>query len=165
MPRSLVGIHGKRFTYNNKNGIALFSVKVGEEAELAQLSGDKSAIHRQAEIRQVETNFFKDVGFSESYINAFEDYEAKWSNLADSVNCPNLKLWVMSKNDLAAMGIRGMGSFWEPASVADAKATASALGVAPEAVFYGNINEFRKSCLQNGLGDRLKKIFHLLHVH
>ena len=158
MPGSLVGIHNKRFHYREKDRILSLN---------ANVDTDKARIMATPEIRQgyrealrLEHDFFAKNGISTRYHDIYTAFDTARGKLvpAAPARCRNIDLWILTRPQLESMGVKGIGSFWAPASAAEARSSAAKLGLREELVFFGSPEQLADLCKPTVM-ERLRALF------
>jgi hypothetical protein len=157
LPGSLIGIHGKTYSYNYKDKPLTFSAN--DKNQVIAASGDPSAPAQIAALDRAERAFNAAVGVSSAYHDAYDRYTAQYRS-APAGSCPAVDYWILRRRDLEKMGVGGMGAVWEPVDQAAAGNAAARFGFNPKTVFFGDPAALAARCQPaSGLMAKLRALF------
>ena len=154
-PGSLVGIHSKRFYY--QDGDKILALNTSVDKDRAKIMAEPVSRRQYGELLRLEREFYAKAGIASGYHDAYAAFDAARSPV-QAANCRNVDLWILSRSQLEAMGVKGFGAFWAPASAAEARNTAVKLGLAENRIFFGSPAELAALCKPT-LMERLRALF------
>jgi hypothetical protein len=149
LPGSLIAIHGKRVGYGMEND-RVYSVSSRDQYQLLKLGNETKIRGQLAALSKIESAFYSRVDVKMDYYDAFEKYavfsEKELKANKPMKSCRKIDAWILSRDDLAHMGVTGMDAVWAPTSQNEAEAAASALGLAPSQIYFGSAQKLVAMC-------------------
>jgi len=157
-PGSLVGIHGKRSGYQDGDRYVVLNTSTPEEQ--ARIMGKPDARRQFDELARLDREFYAKNGISTRHLDAYAAFDTArgWNKPAAPAKCRNVDLWILTRPQLEAMGVKGFGTFWQPASAAEARSSAVKLGLREDQVFFGSPEELADLCKPT-LMERVRALF------
>lgn len=150
---SLIGIHENQFSLYNKGQIIKLS---GNETYSALLKLKKqSAIELYENNKKLIRNFQNEYSVNLSLINAYYSFISRQKvyygddslNIKDwDLHCPEIKLWLLNREQLELMGVKGINSFWFPSSEFEKVKSLEFNRNMKNNVFFGQLNELNSFC-------------------
>ena len=157
LPGSLVGIHGKTYSYAFQDKPLM--LRSSDSKQIVAASGDPSAAAQVAAFDKAERTFYRNIGVSMTYLDDFERYSAAYRS-APAASCPALEFWILRRKDLEKMGVTGMGAIWEPLDRAAAGAAGARFGFNPKTMFLGDPAALAAQCRPaSGFMAKLRGLF------
>lgn len=160
LPGSVVGIHQTSATIA-RQGPSVHAeddaVMPMQTAAVRMLEEGRVSAYYQLLAQQLgERRFYADFGIDPTLNRIYTSYaarrDARRMAFGDprfqDATCPNLRMWVLDKQQLISMGITGISAFWYPRSQADWDRVA-ALGVPTSQLFHGTAAELDTLCRDN----------------
>lgn len=153
LPGSFVGIHSNTYWYLEK-GVSKEGTYEQVENVLKK-SSDKQRLEYLVQLKINEKLFFEQLAITNDLRNSYGHYI---SNRIDSFgsekidpkisypNCPPIQIWVLNKQQLTAMGIKGIGDFWFPQSLEEKKMPSLYFKLPQNAIFYGEAFNLEQIC-------------------
>lgn len=124
LPGSFVAIHEKTFWYPEKR-----LLKGTSNEEIAEISlrttSDKLALEQMMQLRKKEKMLVKQLAITDKLQSSYAAYlynrkisfgDEKSGFESSYPNCPPIQMWVLNKQQLISMGIKGIGEFWYPSN-------------------------------------------------
>lgn len=146
LPGSLIGIHSSQLQYYTKTGV--ISVPQRNKQKIETLDTDGVLKKRILEKSKLENNFFSEIGLSKKYFTIFEDYQLRLedSNNKNYSGCRTIDMWILSKNELQDMAVKGMNAIWMPTTTQEVAVISKNLGLNPANVFFGSEQQLSSAC-------------------
>lgn len=158
LPGSLIGIHSNRFGYQDVDKyVALNTSSPAEQARIMT----KPGVRRQFEdVLRLDHEFHAKTGISTRLLDAYAAFDTARGRdkAAAPAKCRNVDLWILTRPQLESMGVKGFGTFWAPASLAEARSSAAKLGLREDQIFFGSPEELADLCKPT-LMERLRAFF------
>lgn len=145
-PGSLIAIHSSQLTYNGEGKFTAVVQRHGDQ--LFHLDSDGHIKKQIDAVAKLEEDFFSKVGISRINFQIFEGYQSRREQATSKKDstCRQIDLWTLSRKELDAMGVKGMGSVWMPDSEKETAVTAKALGLNPATNYFGSGQALSDSC-------------------
>lgn len=154
LPGSFVAIHEKTFWYPEKGVLKGTSNEEVAESSLRTAS-DKLALEQLMQLRIKEQTFVKQLAINDKLHSSYSTYlsnrkisfgDKKNGFESSYPNCPPIQMWVLNKQQLISMGIKGIGEFWYPSNTEEKKMLSNYYKFLPNSVFYGDANDLELVC-------------------
>lgn len=158
MPGSLIGIHSKRFGYQDVDKYV--ELNTSPPKEQARILSKPDARRQFEEMLRLDREFYAKNGISTRHLDAYAAFDAArgWNKQASPAKCRNVDLWILTRSQLESMGVKGFGAFWQPASAAEARSSAAKLGLREDQVFFGSPEDLADLCKPT-LMERVRALF------
>lgn len=146
LPGSLIAIHSSQVSYYLKDSVT--TVVQRHMDQLAYLDSDGNLQKQLAASAKVEEDFFSKVGISRINFQIFESYQSRREQATSKKDstCRQIDWWTLSRKELDAMGVKGMGIIWMPDSAKETVAAAKALGLNPATNYFGSGQALSAAC-------------------
>lgn len=154
LPGSFVAIHEKTFWYSEKGVLKSTSNEEIAESWL-RTTLDKPAVEQWMQLKVKEKILIKQLAITDKLHNSYAVYLAnrkisfgdeKKGFESSYPNCPPIQMWVLNKQQLISMGIKGIGEFWYPSNNEEKKMLSIYFKFAPDSVFYGEARDLELVC-------------------
>lgn len=145
-PGSLIAIHSSQVSYYLKDSVE--TVVQRHMNQLAYLDSDGHFKKQFAASAKLEEDFFSKVGISRIDFQIFAGYQSRREQAISKKDspCRQIDWWTLSRKELDAMGVKGMGSIWTPDSAKEAAVAAKALGLNPATNYFGSGQALGDAC-------------------
>jgi hypothetical protein len=155
LPGSLIGIHSKRLYY--KDGDKLLALNTSLARDKEKIMATPATRREYGDMLRLERDFYAKAGISTRYHDIYTAFDAA-RGTRKPASCRNVDLWILDRPQLEAMGVKGIGAFWAPASAKEARAAAVKLGLQESQVFFGSPAELGALCKPTLL-ERVRALF------
>lgn len=149
LPGSLIAIHSSQVSYYLKDSVK--TVVQRHMDRLAYLDSDGHFKKQVAASGKLEEDFFSKVGISRINFQIFESYQSRREQSTSNKDstCRQIDWWTLSRKELDAMGVKGMGSIWMPDSAKETAVAAKALGLNPATNYFGSGQALSDACTKS----------------
>ena len=120
--QSFLGIHNRTYSYLD-GGVSKHATHLSELQSTLKKSSDKQTARDFAELHKKESKFFAAIKMSTSLDTLFTNYlerrelvlsKASVASANGASTCPKINLWVLRREQVASIGLKNIGEFWEP---------------------------------------------------
>jgi ATP-dependent protease ClpP protease subunit len=141
LPGSVVAIHGSLAT-----GTVHFSSLTDEQLKLVR------------ENTAQEQEFFKANNIDYSLLASYDSFILKLekNNMIEVVkngtggaNCPPIRGWAPTKDELISWGVKGIGDFWYPETPADFELVSKKTNLLAKYIVFGTVDKLEALCKKN----------------
>ncbi|NHZ37178.1 hypothetical protein [Massilia rubra] len=156
LPGSMVGIHELSATYVDAHDNSLRKIASGHEADREmQTAFSADRLKQWHEARRQEQDFYRDFGIRQDLHNAYADYVSNRKKslgvrniniVAGNPQCPRLRSWILSREQLSAIGVKGIERFWFPRNDREKQGLYKAFGLPPDSLYVGSPANLRQYC-------------------
>jgi hypothetical protein len=146
LPGSLIAIHSSQVSYYLKDSVR--TVVLRHMDQLAYLDSDGHFQKQFDASAKLEEHFFSKVGISKVNFQIFEGYQSRREQATSKKDstCRQIDWWTLSRKELDAMGVKGIGIMWMPDSAKEAAVAAKALGLNPATNYFGSGQALSEAC-------------------
>jgi ATP-dependent protease ClpP protease subunit len=154
LPGSFVAIHETTVLYP-ENGSIKWTLNVEEAERTLRAVSDKPALEKLMQLRMKEKIFVEQLEINAKLHNSYAIYLLNRKNSFGSENlnfessypnCPPVKMWILNKQQLISMGIKGIGDFWFPRNDEEKKMLSTYFKFPPGSAFYGEAHDLELVC-------------------
>ena len=149
----IVGIHEARANFLDK-GVSTYLT--GNEIEMGLMQSQNIETIEKVRIIQEKMRAFNvSYGLNNDLLQIFNAYltrrkqilgTEKVNILEGTANCPRILMWVLKREQLEKMGVRGIESFWYPETKREKEALIHEFGTIANALYFGEPDGLKLYC-------------------
>lgn len=152
--QSFLGIHNRTYAYID-GGVSRHATRLPEIQSALKNSPQKQTASDFAELHKKESKFFAAIKMSTNLDTLFTDYlerrelalsKANFAPANSADTCPKINLWVLRREQLASVGSKNIGDFWEPRTAEDKRLLQIYFKVPLAESFFGSATDLEKLC-------------------
>lgn len=152
--QSFLGIHNRTYSYLD-GGVSKHATHLSELQSTLKKSSDKQTARDFAELHKKESKFFAAIKMSTSLDTLFTNYlerrelalsKASVAPANGASTCPKINLWVLRREQVASIGLKNIGEFWEPRTTEEQRLLQIYFKVPLAESFFGSATELAKLC-------------------
>jgi hypothetical protein len=156
LPGSMVGIHEMWSPYIDPREKNMLKSASGNEAEkeLRALYGAERMKGWEQSLRQGQ-EFNREFGIRQELHEAYAEYVSNRKKslgrsdinaVAGNPHCPRLRIWLLNRQQLAAIGVKGIDDFWFPRSEQEKQQAYKLSGLPPDSLYLGEAAPLQAYC-------------------
>lgn len=156
LPGSMVGIHELSVTYVDPREKDVLKIASGNEAEKQLRSlGNAEHLKRWEESMRRSREFNHEFGIKQNLHEAYAEYISNRKRslglsdihpVAGNPLCPRLRMWLLDREQLAAIGVTGIDGFWFPRTDREKQDLYKTAAVPPGSLYVGQPAPLQSYC-------------------